>query len=77
MICIDGEVRHTHSLRGDMIADGHKLLRIRVGQRLEQHAMDDGEHRRDGSDTKRQCKHRDHGEGKAPAQLAKGVLEIL
>ena len=71
------------------VSDGHLInLRARlpqvdeplgfgVGQRLEQHRIDDAEDGRRRADAERQRQHRDEGEAGVPEQHARAVAQVL
>ena len=54
-----------------------QLFGIRIGQRIEQHRVDDGEERCVCADTERKCQDRDGGEARALAQCANREAKIL
>ena len=55
----------------------HQSVGIRVGQRPHRHGVDDGEHRRIGTDADRQREEGDGGEARLASTAANGVAEIL
>ena len=63
------------ALRGDL-EDGHDPARVGVGQRPQQHAVDDAEDRRGHPDAEGQREHRDGSEARVLAELPKGVAAI-
>ena len=57
--------------------DEHQPVRLRVSQRPEDHAVDDGEDRRVGPDAERQRQDGDEGESRRPQEVPDGVTEVL
>ena len=49
---------------------------MRIGKRLEQHSIDDGEHYRRCADAERQRQQRDGGEPRLAAHAAQGVAAV-
>ena len=72
------ERRRTGVLQAEswgVVIQRDKLFRPRIRQRLEQHTVDDAEHRRVGSDAEREGEHRDAGKHGDLPQAAEGVPE--
>lgn len=69
------------SQRRHVMRDFDEPLGSRVGQRTQQHAVDDAEHRRGGPDAQRQGRHDDHGETRrtlqAPGRESHVAPEVL
>src|ERR1700751_5471533 len=60
-----------------VVEERHQPIGIRIGQRVEQHRVHDGEDGGVGADAKRQRENRNRGEAWRPAQLAQSVAKIL
>src|SRR5438309_9725112 len=61
----------------ESIEHSNQSLRLRIWQRLEQHAVDDTEHRGVRPDTEREREHGHGGEAGVLQQLAEGEFEII
>ena len=69
----DGRLR----LASIALVDGNQLARLRVGQRVEQDAVHDGEERGIGADPESERDHGDDGEGRSLEEHAKGEADVL
>ena len=63
--------------RGLAAVDGHQRLRARVGQRPQQHGVDDAEDGAVGADAERQRQHRRQRVTLVRAQRAQGEADVL
>src|SRR5437016_3285403 len=61
----------------ESIEHSNQSLRLRIWQRLEQHAVDDAEHRGVRPDTEREREHGHGGEAGVLQQLAEGEAQII
>jgi len=59
------------------LPNAHDLIRIRIRQRTQQHAIHHAEDRGARADSERQCEHRNSREHRALGQHAKAVTEVL
>ena len=60
----------------ERLADAHDRLGVRPGQRPQQDAVDDAEHRGVGADAEGEGRDRGEGERALPRELADGVAEV-
>lgn len=54
-----------------------QLLGVWVWQRLQDYGVDDAEDRRVGANAQSECEHSNHGEGRALAEQAAAIQQIL
>ena len=61
---------------GDAAPDIHQPIRVAIGQRAEQHPVDNGEDRARGSDAERQGEHGERREERSPAGKAERMPDV-
>jgi hypothetical protein len=74
------EIGHRDAHVGDLIRPFRgedEPVRLRIGQRAQQHAVDDREDGGVGADAQRQRQHRDGGEAGAARELPRPVPQVL
>jgi hypothetical protein len=64
-------------LRGEMTGEDHELVRVAIGQRPQQHAVDDAEDGAVGADAERQRQHRRQRHAGGAAQHARGEAHVF
>ena len=66
-----------HVLTWDGVVERDETFRIAVRQRVEEHAMHDGEDRRVGTNRQRERKYRRYGECRTPSEPSCGMPDLL